>query len=212
MQIISTNIAKPHFVTINGKKQRTGIFKKPVNQPIYLEKETVKSDEVSNRLVHGGEFKACYLFSAENYPYWENLYANIEWYYGMLGENLTVKNLDETKILIGNIYKVGEALIEITQPREPCNTFAAKMGSPRILKQFIAHGKPGTYVRVLKEGFVTTGDTFELIKEAQNSLTTAQFYSLLFAKHKDQDLLKRVINNDALPLKKRIKLAIYLKK
>lgn len=211
MKIISTNIAKSSFVIIKGKQQRTGIFKKPTNSPIYLGKEEVKDDEVTNRKVHGGEFKSCYLFSADNYPYWKNLYPNLNWYYGILGENLTVEGLDETKIHIGDIYKVGDALIQITQPREPCNTFAAKMGSTDILKQFIAHNKPGTYVRVLEEGFVQTGDSFKLIEKAKNSLSIAQFFNLLFSKEKNQEHLKLVINNDALPIKKRDKLKTYLK-
>jgi len=211
MKIISTNIAKPSFVTINGKQQRTGIFKKPTNQPVFLGKEEVRGDEVTNRKVHGGEFKACYLFSADNYPYWESLYPNFEWYYGKLGENLTVKDLDETNIFIGDIYKVGNALVQITQPREPCNTFAAKMGSTDILKQFIAHGKPGSYVRVLEEGFVKTGDTFELVEKAKNSLSTSGFFNLLFAKEKNQEHLKRAIVNDALPERKKAKLIAYLK-
>ena len=142
---------------------------------------------------------------------WENLYPNLEWYYGMLGENLTVKDLDETNIYIGDIYKVGNALVQITQPREPCNTFVAKMGTTDILKQFITHGKPGTYVRVLKEGFVKAGDVFELVGRAQNSLSTSDFFNLLFAKEKNQDHLNRVINNDALPEKKKAKLIAYLK-
>ena len=111
MKIVSTNIAKPQFVTINGKQQRTGIFKKPTNLPIYLDTEEVKGDEISNRKVHGGIYKACYLFSADHYPHWQNLYPQLDWHYGMLGENLTVEGLDETQICVGDIYKVGNALI-----------------------------------------------------------------------------------------------------
>jgi MOSC domain-containing protein YiiM len=211
MKIISTNIAKPVTIQLNGKQVTTGIYKKPVNQPIYLEKEQVRGDEISNRKVHGGEFKACYLFSADYYPYWKNLYPHLEWNWGMLGENLTVKGLDESKLFIGNIYKVGTALIQVTQPREPCNTFAAKMGSKDILKQFIAHSHPGTYVRVLEEGFVTKNDTIILVEQAKNSLTIAQFFNLLFTKEKNQSFLTLAINNEALPLQKRMKLATFLK-
>jgi len=211
MKIISTNIAKPAFVNINGKQKKTGIFKKPIDAPIFLGKEEVRGDEVSNRKVHGGEFKACYLFSESHYSYWENLYPKLEWHYGMLGENLTVKDLDETNIYIGDIYKVGNALVQITQPREPCNTFAVKMGTTDILKEFIAHGKPGTYVRVLEEGFVKAGDVFELVERAKNSLSTSDFFNLLFANEKNQEHLNRVINNDALPEKKKAKLIAYLK-
>lgn len=212
MQIISTNIAKPAFVTINGKQERTGIFKTPTNSPIYLGKEEVKGDEVTNRKVHGGEFKACYLFSANNYSYWKNLYPDLNWDYGMLGENLTVEALDETKIYVGDIYKVGKALIQITQPREPCNTFAAKMGSADILQQFVAHGKPGTYTRVLTEGEVKVGDTFELIEREENSITIAQLFKLIFDRNKNEEHLNFIINNEAVPLKKRNQLAAYKKR
>ena len=211
MKIISTNIAKPVTIQINGKNETTGIYKKPINQPIYLEKEQVKGDEISNRKVHGGEFKACYLFSADYYPYWENLYPQLDWDFGMLGENVTVKGLDESKLFIGDIYKIGTALIQVTQPREPCNTFAAKMGSKNILKQFIAHAHPGIYVRVLEEGFVTNNDTMILVEQAKHSLTIVQFFELLFSKEKNQRYLKLAIENESLPENKRVKLANYLK-
>ena len=211
MQIISTNIAKPGFVTINGKTQRTGIHKKPTNQPIYLEKDNVKGDEVTNRKVHGGEYKACYLFSADHYPYWEQLYPNLNWHFGMLGENLTVEGLDETQIYVGDVYKVGEALIEITQPREPCTTFAAKMGTLDIMEQFIAHEKPGTYTRVIQEGFITVGDTFKLIERQEQSITVAQLFKLLFDRQKNQEHLLIATTHSSLPEKKRKELKRFLK-
>jgi len=198
-------------ITFNGKQFTTGIYKTPTNTPIYLEKEQVKDDEISNRKVHGGEFKACYLFSADHYPYWKNLYPHLEWHWGMLGENLTVQGFDETKVNIGDIYKIGTALIQITQPREPCSTFGAKMGSQNILKHFINHGRPGTYTRVLEEGFVSVNDTFELVKQGEDSLTVAQLFSLYYAKDKDQDLLKLAVNNDAIPQRKRDKLKKFIK-
>ena len=211
MKIISTNIAKPKYITINGKRQKTGIFKIPTNQPIYLEKEQVKGDEISNRKVHGGEFKACYLFSADYYSYWKKLYPQLDWHYGMLGENLTVKGFDETKVYIGDVYKVGNALVQITQPREPCTTFAAKMGSQDILKQFIAHGRPGTYVKIIQEGTVTIDDTINLVEKAKNSITIAQFFKLLFSKNKDQEHLYLILQNEAIPIQKRQKLKRFIK-
>ncbi|MEZ4793181.1 MAG: MOSC domain-containing protein [Gelidibacter sp.] len=211
MQIVSTNIAKPTTFLWNGKEETTGIYKKPTTQPIYLGKEDVKGDEVSDRKHHGGIFKACYLFSADQYPYWKNLYPALDWTYGMLGENLTVSGLDESQIYIGDIYKVGNATIKITQPREPCYKFGVKFGSQEVLKQFIEHGRPGTYVSVLEEGFVAVGDEIKLIERPSNSLTTSQFFKLLFAKEKDQALLKLAIDSDALPMPKKVKLAALLK-
>ena len=209
MQILSTNIAKPTTILWRGQHVQTGIYKTPTNQPIYLGKQDVKGDIVSDRKVHGGEYKACYIFSADHYAYWQNLYPNLDWDYGMLGENLSVSGLDETQLLIGNIYKVGEALVQITQPREPCYKFGVKFGTQKVLKQFIEHGYPGTYLRVLEEGYVTKGDDFILIEEAKNSLSIHQFFNLLFAKNKDQTLLKLAINNEALPQRKRDKLKVF---
>ena len=180
MQIISTNIAQPTTIIWNGQEVVSGIFKTPTNQPIFLGKQDVKGDEVTDRIHHGGEFKACYMFSAEQYPYWKNLYPHLNWQFGMLGENLTISGFNESQIMIGNIYKIGNALVQITQPREPCFKFGVKFGTQEVLKQFIDYGYSGTYVRVLEAGLVKTGDEFILIKEAKNSLTITQFFKLIF--------------------------------
>lgn len=211
MKIISTNIGQPKVITWNTKQEKTGIFKEPIATPIYLGKKDVKYDEVSDRKHHGGAYKACYLFSADQYEYWKNIYPNLNWKYGMFGENLTVSGLDETKLIIGSIYEVGNAKIEITQPREPCYKFGLKFGNQEVLKQFIEHGYPGTYVRVLKEGTVKSGDTFSAIKTPENSLTTFEFFKLLYSKDKDQELLKLALKSEAIPIKKRQKLSGFLK-
>lgn len=211
MEVISTNIASPRYLEWKGKIQRTGIFKEPTQQPIFLGKENVVDDEISNRKVHGGIYKACYLFSADHYAYWKKQYPNLSWNYGMLGENLTVKGLDETQLFVGDIYKIGGALVQITQPREPCATFGAKIGDQGILKKFIRHGRPGTYTRVLEEGEVTVGDKIELVERQDKSITSAQFFELIFAKNKNQEHLKLIIANTALPERKRDKLKAFLK-
>jgi MOSC domain-containing protein YiiM len=210
MKVVATNIAQPKNLVWKGKIQRTGIFKEPTSSPIFLEKENVRDDEVSNRKIHGGIYKACYLFSKEEYPYWKNLYPNSTWNYGMLGENLTVKGLDETQIMVGDIYKIGNAIIQITQPREPCATFGAKMGNQGVLKQFIERARPGTYTSVIKEGEVTVGDTLELISRVNPSISIVQFFELLFAKDKNQEHLKLLVDNEVIPLSKREKLKKHL--
>lgn len=211
MKIIATNIAKPTTIFWNNKEVITGIYKTPKKQPIFLGKDTVRHDEVTDRKYHGGEFKACYLFSEKHYTHWENQYPNLEWHWGMFGENLTVSSFDETDIFIGSIYKIGEALVQITQPREPCFKLGIKFGTQAILKQFISHGFPGTYVRILEEGFVKTGDDFQLVEKAKNSITVHQFFQLLYSKDKNQDHLKLIANLDAIPLKKRNKLKLFIK-
>ena len=207
MKIISTNFAQPKIVSWNGKQITTGIFKKPTNQPIYLGKEIVKDDEVSDRKYHGGIYKACYLFSADEYPYWKNLYPHLDWDWGMFGENLTISGLDETQLCIGDIYKIGTALVQVSQPREPCFKFGIKFGNQQVLKQFIQHGRSGTYISVLEEGEVKIGDEITLVERSKNGLTIAQLFNLYYAKDKDPELIKLAMNNEALPLKKRTQLA-----
>lgn len=210
MRVISTNIAIPKMVQWNGAEVITGIYKYPVTEPIHLGVESVENDTIADRKVHGGIFKACYLFSTEHYPYWKEKYPNLEWNWGMFGENLTMEGLDESTVRIGSIYRLGTALVEISQPREPCYKLGIKFGTQNILKEFIDHGYPGTYVKVLEVGDVKVGDGMVLEQESSNPLTIRQFYQLLYAKTKDANILKLAISNDALPQYKRERLKKFL--
>jgi MOSC domain-containing protein YiiM len=211
MKIISTNLGAPVTFVWNGKEETTGIYKKPANKPIYLTKNDVISDEVSNRLNHGGYYKACYLFSSDQYPYWKKLYPHLDWTWGMFGENLTVSDFDEREVYVGDIYKVGEALVQVSQYREPCYKLGYKFGSQQVLKEFIKHGFGGTYVSILEEGHVDVNDRFTLMERPETSLTVAELFHLVHAKEKNQELLKIAANSKAIPPKKRILLSSYIK-
>ncbi len=210
MKVIATNISKGTIITWHGKEEKTGIFKTPTQEPIFLGKTDVEKDTVVDRKYHGGLDKACYLFSAEEYKYWKKLYPNLDWDWGKFGENLTIAGLEESQIRIGDIYKLGGALVQISQPREPCYKLGIRFETQNIIKQFIDRSHPGTYVRILEEGLVSQGDSMVLVKQSENSLTIQQFYQLLFAKEKSRELLHLAINNQALPLKKRESLEKYL--
>jgi len=206
MKVTSTNLGEPTKINWNGKQTLTGIYKYPVDQPIYLDTEDVQGDTVVDRKYHGGIYKACYLFSADHYDYWKAKYPQLEWDWGMFGENLTIQGLDESQLRIGSTYRLGTALVQISQPREPCYKLGIRFGDQEILKQFIDHGRPGTYIRVLEPGTVSKGDSMELVTASESPLTIAQFYELLFAKEKDQHVLQQAVHNEALPLAKREKL------
>lgn len=184
MKIISTNIAKPKTVYWKATKVTTGIFKEPLDIPIYLGKEDVKNDHVNDRKVHGGIDKACYLFSADYYSYWKKKYPGLDWKYGMFGENLTVAGLNEDTVYIEDIYQVGEAVLQVTQPRQPCYKLGIRFNDQSILKQFIKHNHPGFYVRVLQEGYVHKGNELLLQKRAENSLSIVTFFRRLYQKEK----------------------------
>lgn len=206
MKVISTNLGKPTKIIWNGKETMTGIYKHPVDEALFLDVEDVQGDTVVDRRYHGGTHKACYLFSTENYPYWKEKYPLLDWNWGMFGENLTIEGLDESQLRIGSIYKLGDALVQITQPREPCYKLGIRFGNQDILKQFKDHGFPGAYLRILEPGIVSVGDSMKLVKESKSTLTVQQFYNLLFSKTKDQGVLELAIKNEALPLSKREKL------
>jgi MOSC domain-containing protein YiiM len=206
MKVISTNIGKPTAITWNGETIETGIYKYPIDLPILLQKEDVENDSVIDRKHHGGIYKACYLFSANNYDFWKDKYPNLDWDWGMFGENITITGLDESQIRIGDIYRLGNALVQVTQPREPCFKLGIRFKNQEILKQFIEHERPGIYLKILEEGAVSTGDFLELREQSKNTLTVKQFYQLLYVRKKDNDLVRLAISNEALPPHKRERL------
>lgn len=210
MKVVSTNIGKPTTIVWNGKEEQTGIFKHPANTPIFLGPEQVNGDTIANRKVHGGSHKACYLFSEMHYSYWKARYPLLEWHWGMFGENLTIKGMDEGIMRIGDRYRIGEALVQVSQPREPCYKLGLRFGTQHILKEFIAHGYPGTYVRVLKEGHVSPGAAVELVQRSENPLTVKQCFELLYSKEKPKTHLQWALENVSLPERKREQLQKFI--
>ena len=198
MKIIATNIAEIKEIIYNGKKVKTGIYKYPVNTGIYLTKDEVKGDNVVDRRFHGGADKACYLYGKEAYPFWKQHYPDLEWQNGMFGENLTVLGLDERMIKIGNQYQIGEAIVEVSQPRQPCYKLGIRFGSQTIIKKFINTIYSGVYVRVLKNGWVKPEDTMELIVEKPENPSIAEVFHCLFQSELKNTLLDKVLNCEEL--------------
>lgn len=180
MKVISTNISEIREIPYRGKKVKTGIYKYPVLEGIYLEREDVKDDNVVDRRYHGGVDKACYLYGVQPYPFWKGIYPDLEWNYGMFGENLTVLGLDERLLKIGEQYKIGEAIIEIAQPRQPCYKLGVRFGSQTIIKKFINTTYSGVYVRVLKDGLVKSGDIMVCILDKPENPTIAETFFCLY--------------------------------
>jgi MOSC domain-containing protein YiiM len=176
MKVISVNIGERKVINYKGKIVETGIFKFPVNQPIFLGKEDVENDVVIDRKYHGGIEQAVYGYSQNHYEYWKELYPNLDWNYGMFGENLTISNFEETEIFVGNTYKLGEVLLEVTKPRDPCYKLGIRFGTQEIVKQFWNSTKCGIYFKVLQTGNVVVGDELILVNKAENSPTIAEVY------------------------------------
>jgi MOSC domain-containing protein YiiM len=213
MKVLSTNIATPRSILWKGREEKTGIYKLPVEGLIHLEKEDVRNDHVVDRKYHGGVDKACYLYSADHYPYWKTKYPDLEWNYGMFGENITIEGFDEENIKIGSVYKLGGATIQVSRPRQPCYKLGIRFGNHAILKQMIDSLFSGVYVRIIDPGPVSVGDELQLIKENDNGISISELYTLLF--HYDEnthlELAKKALrdtlvsDNDKKYFRKKIK-------
>lgn len=194
MKIVSTNISDPVTIEWKGRKQVTGIYKNPRNEGIFLTRQGVRGDTIGNPNVHGGEEKACYLFSGDQYPFWQRKYTGLEWNYGMFGENLTVDGMDETRFMMGSTYALGRATVRITTPREPCYKLGIRFADQGIIDTFIEHGYPGAYISVIEPGHVMPGDPFTLLDAPAGGISIAAYFGLLYAGKKDQELIEKALS------------------
>jgi MOSC domain-containing protein YiiM len=176
MKVISVNIGNKKVINYKGREIETGIFKYPATNTIYLGEEDVENDAVIDRKYHGGIDQAVYGYSENNYKYWKQQYPNLDWHFGMFGENLTITNLDETKICVGDTFKLGETILEATKSRQPCMKLGLVFGTQKIVKQFWNTTMCGVYFKVLKTGKVSVNDELVLIKKSENSPTIAEVY------------------------------------
>lgn len=135
----------------------SGIAKEPVDGPIWLSKTQLSGDGQADRVHHGGPEMAVLVYSAEHYPLWRAELGMPELPYGAFGENFTVSGLDEATVSIGDTFQVGEALVQVSQPRSPCWKLARRWGVPDLVARVQATGRSGWYLRVLQEGHVAPG-------------------------------------------------------
>ena len=176
MKIVSVNIGEKKTIQWLNKTVETGIFKYPVQEAIFLDTENVKNDTIVNRKSHGGIEKAVYAYGENHYQYFKELHPNLDWQYGIFGENITFSNLEETEIHIGEIYQLGQAKIQVSKPRQPCFKLGIRFNDQSIVKQFWNSTKCGVYFKVLQKGTVTIGDELVLLETANENPTIAQVY------------------------------------
>ena len=163
MKLLSVNVAMPREVEINGKPVSTGIYKLPVPGRVWLGKLGLAGDGQADLTVHGGEHQAAYSYPFEHYAHWQTVLGRAALSHGTFGENFTVTGLLEDEVGVGDILRIGGAVVQVTLPRLPCFKFAHKIGRPAILKEFLHSGRSGFYHRVLTEGEVGAGDDIELL-------------------------------------------------
>lgn len=202
MRVVSVNVGEPREVEWKGKTVVTAIFKEPVTGPIPLRRLNLAGDRQADLSVHGGPEKAVYLYPAAHYSYWREQLPDQPLPWGAFGENLTVEGslaeLDESAVHIGDRFRVGTAELMVTQPRLPCYKLGIRFGRDDMLKHFLASGRTGFYLSVLREGEVAAGDAIAALGRAEHEVTVAEIVRLYTRGRDDLDGLRRAVAVDAL--------------
>ena len=199
MEIVSVNVGRPREVAWRGKIVTTGIFKQPVGGAVMMRSLNLDGDSQADLSVHGGPTKAVYVYPSEHYADWRRELPGMELPWGMFGENLTTRGLLEGDVRIGDRFRMGTAEVVVTEPRMPCYKLGIKFGRADIIKKFLASGRTGFYLGVLREGEVAAGDRIEAISRDPHGITVADITQLYAGKRVTAELLQRAIRVPALP-------------
>ena len=186
MVLRSVNVGQPKevfYVDRRGREKTTttGIFKAPVAGPVMLRTLNLDGDAQADLGGHGGIYKAAYAYTLENYRYWADALARTDFApAGQFGENFTVEGMPDDEIGIGDVFRVGAALVEVSQPRVPCFKLGIRMGIPDFQKQFAQSCRVGFYLRVLEDGEVGPGDELVRVRRPSVRMTVRAAMHLLY--------------------------------
>jgi ferredoxin-NADP reductase/MOSC domain-containing protein YiiM/ferredoxin len=190
-RLVSVNVGMPKDVPWQGRTVFTGVFKDPVSGPRRVRKLNVDGDGQGDLAGHGGEQRAVFVYQIDSYRYWERELGRSDFVHGQFGENFTVEGLADEEVCIGDRYRIGTALFEVTQPRVTCYRVGIRMNDPRIPALLVSHRRPGFYFRVLEEGEVQAGDDIVKVASGPEHMTVAEVDALLYLPgHPRQPLLR----------------------
>lgn len=199
MKLVSVNVGKPRQVPWKGETVTTAIFKAPVNHAVRLRTLNLDGDRQADLSVHGGAEKAVYAYPSEHYDFWRKELPGVELPWGSFGENFTTEGLQEDTTFIGDRFRIGSAVVMVTQPRMPCYKLGVKFGRDDMVKRFLASRRTGFYFSVLEEGQVRAGDALELLSQDGSNLAVSEVTRLYAGKTPDSGSLRRVLEAPALP-------------
>ena len=189
--LVAVNVGQPKDVPWQGKTVFTGVFKDPVTGPRRVRKLNVDGDGQGDLAGHGGEQRAVFVYQLDSYRYWERELGRDDFVHGQFGENFTIDGLTDNEVCIGDRYRIGTALFEVTQPRVTCYRVGIRMNDPRIPALLVSHHRPGFYFRVLEEGDVEAGDEILKVASGPEQMTVAEIDALLYLPgHPRQQLLR----------------------
>ena len=195
----SVNVGMPRDVDWQGRTVHTGIWKHAVEGPCRVGRLNVDGDGQGDLAGHGGEQRAVYVYQLDSYRHWREQLGRDDFVFGQFGENFTVDGLGDDEVCIGDRYRIGTALFEVTQPRVTCYRLGIRMNEPRMPALLVGHGRPGFYLRVLEEGAVQAGDDVVRVATGPERMTVETVSSLLYLDgHHDPEQLRRALRIPAL--------------
>jgi ferredoxin-NADP reductase/MOSC domain-containing protein YiiM len=197
-RLLSVNVGLPRDIDWKGRTVHTGIWKAPVRERCWAGRLNLTGDGQGDLAGHGGEHRAVFVYQIESYRHWQAQLQRTDFVYGQFGENLTIEGLPDSAVCIGDRYRIGTALFEVTQPRVTCYRVGIRMNEPRMAALLTSSGRPGFYLRVLQEGAVGAGDEIVKVGEANERMTVAEINALLYSARHPRDRLELALRIDAL--------------
>jgi ferredoxin-NADP reductase/MOSC domain-containing protein YiiM len=192
-RLLSVNVGLPKDINWQGEKVHTGIWKTPVEGPRMVRRLNIDGDGQGDLHGHGGERRAVFVYQIEAYRYWQNFLGRNDFVYGQFGENFTIDGLADAEVCIGDRFRIGSALFEVTQPRVTCYRLGIRMNEPEIPALVVKHGRPGFYFRVLEEGEVEAGDEITQVGSGPERMSVSEIDALLYKPGHPRDRLARAL-------------------
>jgi ferredoxin-NADP reductase/MOSC domain-containing protein YiiM len=184
-KLLSVNVGLPQEIAWQGKVVRTAIWKRPVSRRVFARRLNLDGDAQGDLEGHGGEHRAVMIYQLEAYRHWERELGRNDFEYGQFGENFTVEGLPDDEVCIGDQYRIGTAVFEVTQPRVTCYRLGIRMDNPQMAALLVSHRRPGFYCRVITEGEVGAGDEIQKIADGPERISVAETDSLLYTANHD---------------------------
>ncbi|MFD3891318.1 MOSC domain-containing protein [Streptomyces cellulosae] len=197
-RLLSVNVGLPRDVPWRGETVHTGVFKSPVSGPRRVRRLNIEGDGQGDLHGHGGEMRAVLVYQADSYRHWAVHLGRDDLVHGNFGENFTVDGLADDEVCVGDRYRIGTAVFEVTQPRVTCYRVGMRLGEPRLPALLVSHGRPGFYLRVIDEGDVEAGQEIVKVADGPERMTVAEIDALLYRPPHPADRLERALRVDAL--------------
>src|SRR4051812_21726723 len=198
MRLLSVNVGQPREVRWSGRTVRTSIWKSEVPDRRWVSRLNVAGDAQADLVGHGGEHRAVYVYDISAYRHWARELGRDDFVNGQFGENFTVEGMPDDEVCVGDRYRIGGALFEVTQPRVTCYKIGLRMDEPRMPAMLYTHGRPGFYLRVLEDGEVGAGDAIERVAVGPEAMTVREVSALLYLPGHTPRQLRRALAIPAL--------------